>query len=1139
MRLEEIVPSSRLSGIKPGSPVTVIATTQYGVDAVQVSYRDDQGTLGETILYRDAEDRIAPYLSTGRPFDADPQEFRLVAEAQRIMLAGFHDPMLAVTTSNVQPLPHQIRAVYGEMLPRTPLRFLLADDPGAGKTIMAGLYIKELVLREDVHRCLIVAPGGLVEQWQDELKTKFGLDFGLLTAADLDRAPGTNVFDQHPLLIARMDQLARSDAWLHELEDADFDLVVVDEAHRMSAQWFGGELRKSRRFELGELLSERTRHLLLMTATPHNGNDEDFQTFLSLLDRDRFEGPNTRAVTSGTVDGLMRRMIKEDLLTFEGKPLFPERTAETVSYRLSAAEWELYEAVTDYVRNGMNRAEKLDGKRRNTVGFALTVLQRRLASSPEAIYQSLRRRADRLEKVRNDLLTGGMRPPADPAVPSALLEDDPDYDEVDAEELESAEDELVDAATAAQTVEELEKEIAELRLLAEMAGQVLHTQPDVKWNELRGVLESEILRSPDGSPTKLIVFTEHKDTLNYLEERVGTLLGRPDAVVSIHGGVPRTERRRITAEFTNNPDVQVLIATDAAGEGLNLQRAHLMVNYDLPWNPNRIEQRFGRIHRIGQQEVCRLWNLVAQDTREGDVFERLLDKIEEQRLAYGGKVFNVLGTSMGGLSLAKLIKEAILYGERPEVRARMEQTIDGSVSAGLREVLEEDALAHEALAPSDLDALRARMEEARARRLQPHFIRDAFVAAFRKLGGTIERRERGRFEILHVPADIRDRHWHFAVARKYERVCFTPDAIDLDGAPSAELLAPGHPLHDATLAVLLDRYKDLLERGAVLTADEIREPTLMVGVLNEVRDATGATVSKQFGYSFVGEDGRVREAGPAPYLDFAGGPHEAAAGLTWPAEREREAIGWVVAEQLPGFVETTTQQRRFEFGRVRERVQARLTGEINRLETEALKADEDARAGKRIRYSPDTLRRKAEDLARRRAARLALLDQQLVMTALPPRITAIALVVPRPAAASEPPPHATVTAEIERRGVDAVLRAEIALGRRPEEQAHSNPGFDILSTRPGEPSIRIEVKARIAGAASFDITRREVLTALNAAPNHRLALVSVSPEGPEHDEVRYLSNVFAGVEPAWLEVFAANRHELDWKTYWERGGAPH
>jgi SNF2 family DNA or RNA helicase len=395
-------------------------------------------------------------------------------------------------------------------------------------------------------------------------------------------------------------------------------------------------------------------------------------------------------------------MVKEDLLTFEGKPLFPERIAETVPYELTEREQDLYEQVTTYVREGMNRAAKLDGKRRNTVGFALTVLQRRLASSPEAIYRSLERRAERLERRKQEVLAGETATEPSAADPVADL-DEFDDDEFSAEELENIEEELVDAATAARTVEELDAELLELRDLITAAAAVRASETDRKWSELRTILEDNTLATSAGGDErrKLIVFTEHRDTLDYLSRRIGSLLGRPEAVKAIHGGVRRTDRRQITEEFTHNPNCQVLLATDAAGEGLNLQAAHLMVNYDLPWNPNRIEQRFGRIHRIGQQEVCRLWNLVADNTREGAVFVRLLEKIEEQRKAYGGKVFDVLGTAFSETPLRTLLIDAIRYGELPETRANMEQVIDASVSRGIEELLAERALTTDTLQRAD------------------------------------------------------------------------------------------------------------------------------------------------------------------------------------------------------------------------------------------------------------------------------------------------------------------------------------------------------------------------------------------------------------------------------------------------------
>lgn len=975
LELEEISSGQRLNGVIPGDPVTVIAAQWHGQDAIELTFRPTVGHIDQRILYRADEPRLEVARAAGRPFDAAASDFKLAAEAQRIRLAGLFDPMLAVATSDVQPLPHQITAVYGELLPRTPLRFLLADDPGAGKTIMAGLYIKELLLRDDVKRCLIVAPGSLVEQWQDELFLKFGLHFQILTNAMVDANINVNVFDTHPLLIARMDQLSRNEELKAKLADTEWDLVVVDEAHRMAAHYFFGKLEKTRRFELGELLGSITRHLLLMTATPHSGIEQDFQLFLTLLDKDRFEGRYRAGVHTSDTSGVMRRMVKEKLLTFEGKPLFPERIAETVPYELTALEQTLYEQVTDYVRQGFDRADRLDGKRKNTVGFALTVLQRRLASSPEAILRSLERRTHRLQRRRTDMLNGTYRDDAVTADPSLY----DDVDEFTAEELEQVEEELVDAATAARTVAELDAELAELGDLASLARRVRDSGEDRKWSELSTILQDEALRLDDsGRPRKLIVFTEHRDTLDYLERRVGSLLGRTDAVVSIHGAVRRPERRRVTEEFTKNPDCQVLIATDAAGEGLNLQAANLMVNYDLPWNPNRIEQRFGRIHRIGQTEVCRLWNLVATNTREGEVFNRLLAKIEEQRRAYGGEVFDVLGEAFEGTPLRLLLLEAIRYGENPETRARMHQVIDQQVGEGLPELLEERALASEVLSKADLAELRQAMDEARARRLQPHYIELAFREAFTRLGGRLARRERGRFEATHVPASVRSATSQ-PIATRYERVTFDLPHVQPNGLVRADLLAPGHPLHDAVLAETTHRLQPALEAGTVLVSAAVTSPQLLVGVVEEVVDGTEESISRRFSYAFVAEDGAVTDAGPAPYLDAVAAPPglltEAARTLPWLASGEQQAVSWLIEHRLPAFLAEVQPRHRAELQKVRRQVTERLITERDRLYVEATVAGDQERAGQKPKESSDSLTRKADDLDARLTRRLRRLDQ--------------------------------------------------------------------------------------------------------------------------------------------------------------------
>ena len=488
-RLEDIQPNASIRGILPEALVTVVNVQWFGSEALELTYKTAAGKVANELLYRDRESQIE-VVQLGRPwsFDGDGKLFQLVSEAQRIKLAHLFDPMLAVHTSVVDPLPHQITAVYESMLPRQPLRFLLADDPGAGKTIMAGLLIKELIARGDLQRCLIVCPGSLAEQWQDELNTRFHLPFEILTNDKLEAARTGNWFMETNLVIARLDKLARNEDVQHKLAapDCRWDLIVCDEAHKMSATVFGGETKYTQRYRLGQLLGTLTRHFLLMSATPHNGKEADFQLFMALLDGDRFEGKYRDGVHSADASDLMRRMVKESLLKFDGTPLFPQRIAHTVPFKLSDAEAHLYKIVTEYVREEFNRAEALEnGKRAGTVGFALTILQRRLASSPEAIYQSIRRRRERLEsKLRElEILERGGKVATSVIVDSPELNDDDIDDLEDAPELEveTFEEEILDQATAARTIAELRIEIENLKRLEAQALIVRRSGTDTKW----------------------------------------------------------------------------------------------------------------------------------------------------------------------------------------------------------------------------------------------------------------------------------------------------------------------------------------------------------------------------------------------------------------------------------------------------------------------------------------------------------------------------------------------------------------------------------------------------------------------------------------------------------------------------------
>ena len=1164
----------RLSGVVADTDVTVVAVEMHGTSSAILTYRTGDGQLGERIVLVDDLAGLAEVSERRWSFDADGAMFRLASEARRMQQAHLADPFAAVDTSNIDPYPHQIDAVYNRLLTKRPLRFLLADDPGAGKTIMSGLLIRELVLRGDVARCLIVAPGSLVEQWQDELHEKFGLSFELMSRAAVEASRTGNPFTERNLLIARVDQLSRSEELMAKVQVSDWDLVIVDEAHKMSAHRYGDELRRTKRFLLGEALRECTRHFLLLTATPHNGKNEDFLAFMTLIDPERFAG-RLRDGSGSDVDGdgssmpdvsdVMRRLVKENLRTFEGTRLFPQRHAHSLNFELSEPETELYKAVTQYVSEGMNRAARMreegDKSRGIIVGFALAGLQRRLASSPAAIYHSLRRRRDRLEEQAAELrrLAASGKPVSVIDLPKGVkiadLEDF-DFDDYGDDEREDLEDIVIDAATAASTAEELEAEVAELKELVKLADGVRRSGVDTKWLELRDLLRSDrFAASPlSGAPDvglganggsepvrKLIVFSEHKDTLDYVAERIEAELGRPEAVVRIHGGIKRHDRRDIQDRFRVDPTVRVLVATDAAGEGVNLQVANMVVNYDLPWNPNRIEQRFGRVHRIGQQRPCHLWNLVAYETREGKVFERLFDKIEEQRGVYGDQVYDVLGDAQINMSLRDLLMRAIASDEDPAHVAWMDEVIDDDIGRQMKDVLDERALVAGLADPAANDKIRRDMEIARARRLQPWFVESFFTEAMRMYGGRIAGRENGRFEITRVPVSVRA-HAEAdlgPVQDRYERVTFDKAHIQpshVGESPSgasvrANLISPGTPLLAAVVNKVMADFGRALQRGAVLVdeGDPSTDPRLLVYLdhtITDGREVHGArqVVSRRFHYVEIDRHGDSHDPGDEPYLNYAPLTDEQQAlldgrlDLDWAGRTaEDTARSWAIEHLAGPHFDEVAAVTHARVEKVWDAVRQRLESEIRYWDqrTEEIKAQEIK--GKKPRLNSGRARARADELQTRLARRRLDLAQEDDLHNSPPTIVAAAIVVPQGlldklAGQTYNSVDPAIKAETDRRAVAAVMKAELKLGRTPEEQHHTNPGYDVLSTDPATGVCYfIEVKGHLPQTEQISVSRRQVGKAHNNRERWRLAVVSV-PEDPDAEpDVHYLIEPFKNV----------------------------
>lgn len=1141
-RLEEIQPECIVKGIIPGSTVAVVSVKNIGPDILNVFVKDSNGKTDQRLLYRSDEPHIEIIAAGGSPwsFNSDPSLFKVVAEARRIRLAHLFDPMLAVHTSLIEPFPHQITAVYEEMIPRQPLRYLLADDPGAGKTIMAGLLIKELMARGDLEKCLVVCPGNLVEQWQDELDRKFNLPFEIMTNDKYEAARTGNWFTENRLVVCRLDKLSRNEDVQEKLKAVDWDLIICDEAHKMSAGYYGRKIKKTKRYKLGEVLSGITRHFLLMTATPHNGKDIDFQLFLRLLDRDRFEGKLGDGAPVVDTSDLMRRLLKENLLTFEGKPLFPERHAYTVNYTLSDEEAALYEQVTAYVREEFNRAEALiNAGRKGTVGFALTILQRRLASSPEAIYQSLKRRKEKLEKRmrEEELIQRGelVRRKLDDGLKYLSAEDLEDLEDAPDEEVEDKEEQLVDLASAAQTIEEFKAEIKTLKRLENIANTVRYSGTDRKWDQLSSILQdnSEMFDA-NGRRRKLIIFTEHRDTLRYLTNKIRGVLGQEEAVVTIQGGMSREQRKNAESRFTQDRDVSVLVATDAAGEGINLQRAHLMVNYDLPWNPNRLEQRFGRIHRIGQTEICYLWNLVAKETREGDVYTRLLEKLAAEKEALGGQVYDVLGrVTFDDKPLRDLLMQAILEGNSPEAREKMYRVVDRSVDhAHIQELLEERAIATNSMDFSQIMKIREEMERADARRLQPHFIASFFLNGFEHLNGTFYERERKRYEITRVPPALiqKDRvlGTRDALLTKYERICFDKGLVTVPGKPLATFVSPGHPLLDVLTYTILEKNQDVLSQGTVLVdendpSDVIRFMAILEHAVHDARKTDSGSshvLSRRMQFVEFGKDGSIRSGGYAPYLDYR--PLTSEEEALWHNQGACTAVGddyenhvmeYAATHLVPEHLHEVKTQREKLIDKTMLAVKDRLTQEINHWAHRANWLKEQESVGKiNALMNSENARRRAEELTERLEIRMNDLEAGRSIFPGSPVIVGGAAIIPAGLLAQlkgEGEQHALFaknTKEMELRAMQAVMDAERRLGFVPTDVSALKCGYDIESAIPGTGRLRfIEVKGRVSDAETVTVSRNEILVGLNKPEDFILAVVLVDGDSAR---VHYLKEPF-------------------------------
>lgn len=1026
----------------------------------------------DPILNHAELDAIANSSDDGFKFTGDAEHVFLFLEGMRIRNAFQFDPLYGVTVSQVDPLPHQIEAVYHYILKNPNIRFLLADDPGAGKTIMAGLLLKELKYRGLVNRVLIIVPGHLKEQWLREMKERFQERFIIVDRSVINASWGQNVWTEHHQIITSLD-FAKQDDVMFALKDSSWDLVIVDEAHKMSAYKYGEKINKTARYQFGELISQITKYLLFLTATPHRGDPENFRLFLDLLQPGFFANTEMLADSIQNKDNpLFLRRLKEDLKGFDNSPLFPPRKVETLKYRLSDAEKMLYNAVTEYVEKNFNKA--LQKEKRN-VAFALTILQRRLASSVRAVRKSLERRCRRLEELyeKGQFLQ-------EIAYTEEYLED------LEESQRWQKEEELLEKLTSAETLDELKVEIEKLKELVYLAREVEKQEIETKLNRLKEVIENERIKE---TGTRILIFTESRDTLEYLAEKIGKKWGYH--ITTIHGGMNMDDRIRAEHEFKNK--AQVMIATEAAGEGINLQFCWLMVNYDIPWNPNRLEQRMGRIHRYGQRNEVHIYNLVAVDTREGRILEKLFEKLNRMKEHLGSdRVFDVIGDVLPGTSLKDLILDAISNRRTMEdILAEMDRVPDTEAIKRVREAT------MEALATRHIDLSRIMDEQrlARENRLVPEYIEKFFLRAAQKLGVKIEKRQDGFWRVPSVPFEVRNQPYEFKikygeVQREYLKISFDKEKAR-EG--QAEFVSMGHPLMEAVLETVFKKYRQDASHGSIFIDPDGKKNGLLWFMAGEIKDGRGDVAGRKLFCIYQDTTGGLVDVSPSLIWDLKPAKNDSPELGEDLLEAQNKVIAFAFKEQLMPYKEELLKQRKRDAD-LKKKYGLRSIEELI-LQSESKLAEYEIRKLKGEKIPDATItneQRNREDLERKKERLLEDIRVATNLYSSEPELLTIVRVVPgRPV-----PDEMAGDATIEQIGMDVAMRYEREQGRHPEDVSVQALGYDIRSVD-GDGNFRyIEVKAR-AKTGAIALTPNEWVMANRMGNEYWLYVVEQAAGEPQ------------------------------------------
>jgi superfamily II DNA or RNA helicase/DNA-binding XRE family transcriptional regulator len=1062
-------------------------------------------------------------------FTSRPEVVRAVVEAHRLSYGHLSNPAFATEISLIEPLPHQRLAVYERMLQQSRLRYLLADDAGAGKTIMAGLYIREMLSRRLIQRILIVPPAGLVGNWERELRTLFSLSFRIVGGNDLRQSNNPFLGPESHLLIVSLDTLAGKGAFVR-LQDqavAPYDLVIFDEAHKLAADRDPDiRLRRTDRYCLAEALAGiasddqrwelpwRCQHLLLLTATPHMGKDYPYYCLWRLLEPEALSTIDAfNAYPPAARRQHFLRRTKEEMVYLDNTPIYPTRISDTLSYDLTQgeiSEQQLYDDTTRYIQTYYNRARLLN---RSAARLAMSVFQRRLASSTYALLRSLERRHDKLdlliERVQQGLLD--LQRLAAEQQRLDTIEDPLDEmtaDEEQAkegeEENEAAENDLL-SGVAAHSLGELQTELGQVAQLLVLARQVFERSDEAKFEKLR-----EILRDPQYAGEKFLLFTEHRDTLTFLVQRLEGL-GFTGQIAQIHGGMDYLQREQQVALFCKPLEeggARYLIATDAAGEGINLQFCWLMLNYDIPWNPARLEQRMGRIHRFGQKHnPVIILNLVAGKTREGRVLRTLLEKLERIRRELGtDKVFDVVGRLFEGISLRQYMEQATTETGANQATREIERRLTKEQVQAIR-AREQHLYGDDSEVRSALPRLHTALEQEVYHRLLPGSVRRFIEKAAPLLQLGIEGDLERTFTFRALRPGTLDFLWPILERATPEQqaalTVYRPARPDL-----ALFLHPGEPVFERIRLELLERFQFLALQGAVFIDPSASNPALLhiaqIGVIRRadstIRVLNRPEVLEQRMIGLIQAEDGTLEVCPVERLlllqDGQGVPPQSLslvarsdALLSGAQTFAEERVAERSAEQHREMLRASLEERERFIKQGYAYQEAELAEARNKLREKANAGDAHAR-GELTR-----IKERQQTLEARKAEALAILRREIeLIVPGPVTFLAHALIVP----SSDPEDQKRQDARVEALAMQYVRTDEEARGALVKDVSlvrgaraaglQDHPGFDLLSIRPTGEERAIEVKGR-AAMGGVELTENEWVHACNLGERYWLYVV--------------------------------------------------